>query len=62
MDNNLNKPYNFKKEMTTKKDRFVPGHRMCAGCGGAVAVRSVLRSLHDEDKAVIGNATSCLEV
>ena len=35
---------------------------MCAGCGGAVAVRSVLRSLHDEDRAVIGNATSCLEV
>lgn len=62
MDNNLNKPYNFKEEMTKKKDRFVPGHRMCAGCGGAVAVRSVLRSLHDEDRAVIGNATSCLEV
>lgn len=62
MENNMNKPYNFKKEMTTKKDRFVPGHRMCAGCGGAVAVRSVLRSLHEEDKAVIGNATGCLEV
>ena len=62
MDNNLNKPYNFKEEMTSKKDRFVPGHRMCAGCGGAVTVRSVLRSLHPEDKAVIGNATSCLEV
>lgn len=62
MDNSLNKPYNFKEEMTQKKDRFVPGHRMCAGCGGAVAVRSVLRSLHDEDKAVIGNATGCLEV
>lgn len=62
MENNMNKPYNFKKEMTTKKDRFVPGHRMCAGCGGAVAVRSVLRSLHEEDKAVVGNATGCLEV
>ena len=62
MENIYSKPYNFKEEMTTKKDRFVPGHRMCAGCGGAVAVRSVLRSLHDEDKAVIGNATGCLEV
>ncbi|MBE5929399.1 MAG: pyruvate ferredoxin oxidoreductase [Lachnospiraceae bacterium] len=62
MENNFNKPYNFKEEMTKKKDRFVPGHRMCAGCGGAVAVRSVLRSLHEEDKAVIGNATGCLEV
>lgn len=59
---NMNKPYNFKDHMINKKDRFVPGHRMCAGCGGAVTVRSVLRSLHDEDKAVIGNATSCLEV
>ena len=62
MENNLNKPYNFKEEMTTKKDRFVAGHRMCAGCGGAVAVRSVLRSLHEGDEAVIGNATGCLEV
>lgn len=62
MDNVMNKSYNFKEEMINKKDRFVPGHRMCAGCGGAVTVRSVLRSLHDGDKAVVGNATSCLEV
>ena len=35
---------------------------MCAGCGGTIAVRNVLRGLHEGDKAVIGNATGCLEV
>ena len=35
---------------------------MCAGCGGTIAVRGVLRALHEGDKAVIGNATGCLEV
>lgn len=53
--------YNFKETMN-KKERLAPGHRMCAGCGGAVTVRNVLRGLHEEDKAVIGNATGCLEV
>lgn len=53
--------YNFKKTMS-KPERLAPGHRMCAGCGGTIAVRNVLRGLHEEDKAVIGNATSCLEV
>ena len=53
--------YNFKETMN-KKERFAPGHRMCAGCGGAVCVRNVLRGLHEEDHAVIGNATGCLEV
>lgn len=50
------------KEIQERKDRFVPGHRMCAGCGGAIAVRNVLKALHPGDKAVIGNATGCLEV
>ena len=45
-----------------KKERLAPGHRMCAGCGGTIAVRNVLRGLHDEDQAVICNATCCLEV
>jgi pyruvate ferredoxin oxidoreductase beta subunit len=35
---------------------------MCAGCGATIAVRSVLRALKPEDRAVIGNATGCLEV
>lgn len=43
-------------------ERLTPGHRMCAGCGATIAVRAVLRGLHQGDHAVIGNATGCLEV
>ncbi|MDE5748945.1 MAG: pyruvate ferredoxin oxidoreductase, partial [Acetatifactor sp.] len=53
--------YNF-KEVMSKEERLAPGHRMCAGCGGTVTVRAVLRALHPEDRAVVGNATGCLEV
>lgn len=53
--------YSLKKEVE-KKDRLAGGHRLCAGCGAGIAVRGVLRALHPEDKAVITNATSCLEV
>ena len=53
--------YSLKKIMN-KEERLAPGHRMCAGCGGTIAVRAVLRALHEGDKAVIGNATGCLEV
>jgi len=53
--------YNL-KEQVQKPERFVGGHRLCAGCGAAIAVRGVLRALKPEDKAVIVNATSCLEV
>lgn len=50
------------KEQVAKPERFSGGHRLCAGCGAAIAVRGVLRALKPEDKAVIANATSCLEV
>ncbi len=53
--------YNF-KEIMSKPERLAPGHRMCAGCGGTITARAVLRALHEGDKAVIGNATGCLEV
>ena len=53
--------FNF-KEVMNKPERLAPGHRMCAGCGGTIAVRTVLRALKEGDKAVIGNATGCLEV
>ncbi|MCD8119555.1 MAG: thiamine pyrophosphate-dependent enzyme [Lachnospiraceae bacterium] len=53
--------YNF-KEWMNRPERLAPGHRMCAGCGGTIAARNVLRALHEGDKAVIGNATGCLEV
>ena len=50
------------KKMMEKPERLAPGHRMCAGCGATIGVRAVLRALHEEDRAVIGNATGCLEV
>ena len=53
--------YNF-KEVMSKPERFSPGHRMCPGCGAPLAVRAVLRALHEGDQAVIANATGCMEV
>ncbi len=53
--------FNF-KEIQEREERLAPGHRMCAGCGGTIAVRNVLKALHPGDKAVVGNATGCLEV
>ncbi|MDR1795072.1 MAG: hypothetical protein LBR25_06725 [Erysipelotrichaceae bacterium] len=53
--------YNLREELN-KPERFAAGHRMCAGCGAPVAIRGVLRALDPQDKAVIANATGCLEV
>ena len=53
--------FNFKEEMN-KPDRLAGGHRMCAGCGGTIAARNVLKALNEEDKAVVCCATGCLEV
>ena len=50
------------KEIMSRPERLTGGHRMCAGCGGTIAVRNVLKALKPEDKAVIANATGCLEV
>ncbi len=53
--------YNF-KETVSRPDRFAPGHRLCAGCGAGICVRNVLNVIDEEDHAVVGNATGCLEV
>ena len=53
--------YNLKTE-AAKPERFVGGHRLCAGCGAGVAVRGVLRALDEGDKSCCGVATCCLEV
>ena len=49
--------YNLKHTLN-KEERLSPGHRMCAGCGATIAVRNVLRGLHEEDEAVITCATA----
>ena len=48
--------YQFKKELE-KPERFVGGHRLCAGCGAGITCRAVMRALDPEDKAVVTNAT-----
>lgn len=50
------------KELMEHPERLTAGHRMCAGCGGSIALRNVLKALKPEDHAVICNATSCMEV
>ena len=45
-----------------KKERFHSGHRLCAGCGAGIVCRAMMRAVDPEDKAVICNATGCLEV
>ena len=44
--------YNLRENLE-KGERLCGGHRMCAGCGSPVAVRSVLRALNPEDHAVV---------
>lgn len=53
--------YNYKQELS-KPERFVGGHRLCAGCGAGIACRAITRALDEGDRAVICNATGCLEV
>ncbi len=53
--------YNLKTEMS-KPERFAPGHRLCAGCAAGITCRAIMRAVNPEDRAVICNATSCLEV
>ncbi|MFC0903971.1 thiamine pyrophosphate-dependent enzyme [Clostridium sp. MT-14] len=50
------------KELSKKADRITAGHRMCAGCGAPIVAKWVLKALKTEDKAVIANATGCMEV
>ncbi len=46
--------------LVTKKERFVPGHRACIGCGEALAVRLVCKALGDN--VIIAYATGCMEI
>jgi len=39
---------------------FSAGHRACAGCGQAIAARTVVNALGSN--TIIANATGCLEV
>lgn len=48
------------KEMSSKRERFAPGHRACAGCPETVVVRQVLQAI--DDPVVVASPTGCLEI
>ena len=54
--------YNMKEVIANKPSRFTAGHRMCAGCGAPPVARMIMRALHENDRAVVSNATGCMEV
>jgi len=43
-----------------REERFYSGHRLCAGCGPAIAMRLALKAIRGP--TVIVNATGCIEV
>ncbi len=48
------------KEMSKKPELIRPGHRACAGCGGTIALRLVMRA--SKTPVVASCATGCMEV
>jgi len=48
------------KQLAKREERFVSGHRLCAGCGAGVIARMVMLAI--EKPVIVGNATGCLEV
>lgn len=48
------------KELSKKEELLASGHRLCAGCGAAIALRQVM--LATEDPVVIAAATGCAYV
>lgn len=48
------------RELAKGEDRFVHGHRMCAGCGAPIVVKQVLMAT--DYPIIASNATGCLEV
>ncbi|RJQ18659.1 MAG: pyruvate ferredoxin oxidoreductase [Nitrospiraceae bacterium] len=48
------------KELAKGEERFMHGHRMCAGCGAPIIVKQVLMAT--DYPIIASNATGCLEV
>lgn len=44
----------------TREEYLSPGHRLCAGCGPAIAIRLALKAIRGP--TVIAQATGCVEV
>ncbi|MFR5117778.1 MAG: hypothetical protein ACLTDV_12655 [Eubacterium sp.] len=55
--------YIILKKYMRKPERLAPGHQnVCRMWWQPLPCKKYLRALHEGDKAVIGNATGCLEV
>lgn len=48
------------KKLSEKPELLAGGHRACAGCAAAVALRQIMRAV--EGHVVVGFATGCMEV
>ncbi len=48
------------KQLAKRKEGFVSGHRLCAGCGAGIVARLVMLAI--DKPVIVGNATGCLEV
>jgi pyruvate ferredoxin oxidoreductase beta subunit len=55
------KPWKFTaKEIVEKPELFTSGHRACAGCGPAIALRQIMKATRGP--TIVTNATGCMEV
>ncbi len=48
------------KDIASKPDAFLPGHRACAGCGPANALRLIMKATRGP--TIVTEATGCMEV
>jgi pyruvate ferredoxin oxidoreductase beta subunit len=48
------------KEIVEKPELFTSGHRACAGCGPAIAIRQIMKATRGP--TIVTNATGCMEV
>lgn len=48
------------KELSQKEEILTAGHRLCAGCGASIVVRTILKA--SKKPVIVGSATGCLEV
>ncbi len=48
------------KEIVEKPEFFTSGHRACAGCGPAIALRQIMKATRGP--TIVTNATGCMEV
>ncbi|MBC7249065.1 MAG: pyruvate ferredoxin oxidoreductase [Anaerolineae bacterium] len=50
----------LKELASTREERLVPGHRLCAGCAEPTIIRQIVNAI--EEPIVIATATGCMEV